>query len=127
MSPKARHWDLRLCGERPLTVNAARKMKSPHAWANHTREVRAAWAWLAKGEKVPHLRRATITVLPLHKDKRSPQDVAACAPEAKAAIDGLVDAGVLPDDGPAHLLSVLFLQPHVCGQDGLELRITEAS
>lgn len=40
-----------------------------------------------------------------------PQDVAACAPAVKAAIDGLVDAGGLPDDSPQYVAKVTFLPP----------------
>ena len=112
-------------GERPLTVN---KVASLHrqAWATHTREHRLLWQLLTRNAKVPPLGRIRVTVTPLHKDRRSPQDVAACAPAAKAAIDGLVDHGVIEDDGPEYLLSVLFLPPDVCGVDGLRLTIEAA-
>lgn len=121
----ARTWDLRSEGDRPLTINKVAKMHRQQ-WAAHTSEVRGVWWHLAQEAKVPRLQRARITVTPLHADLRSPQDVAACAPEAKAAIDGLVDAGVLPDDTPDHLLSITFAPPHICGVNGMHLRIEEA-
>lgn len=97
-------------------------------WAKLVEETRGRWHLLAVEEAVPYLRRARITVLPLHRDLRSPQDVAACAPEAKAAIDGLVDAGVLVDDDAEHLISVTFLPPlRNCGTDGMALLIEEVS
>jgi hypothetical protein len=43
----------------------------------------------------------------------------------KAAIDGIVDAGVLDDDNPDHLLYVTFYPVEVIGRDGLRLTITE--
>jgi hypothetical protein len=43
----------------------------------------------------------------------------------KAAIDGLVDAGVLDDDDPRHLVSLTFEAVRICGRDGLELVIVE--
>jgi hypothetical protein len=39
------------------------------------------------------------------------QDTGNCYGSVKAALDGLVDAGVLPDDTPAHVLSIKFNAP----------------
>lgn len=51
------------------------------------------------------------------------QDIGACFPAAKAAIDGLVDAGCWPDDTPDWVTRLEF-RPPVMGQgDGLELRL----
>ena len=36
-------------------------------------------------------------------------------PVAKACIDGLVDAGVIPDDGPEFVRSLTFKAPQVDG------------
>ena len=52
----------------------------------------------------------TVTVEPHQKGGRS-QDVGACNPAVKAAIDGLVDAGVLPDDSPEFVKSLVYLPP----------------
>lgn len=119
-----RTWTLRHDGERPTTMNDYRKMHH-HVWRRIDSSTRSTFAWLAKKERIPALERITVVVQPLHANARSPQDVAACAPAAKAAIDGLVDAGVIPDDGPNFVVSVLFLQPHVAGVDGMQLTIAE--
>ena len=120
----ARSWTLEDHGARPLTTNRVARLHR-HQWANHTRQVRETWAWLALQARVPRLTAAVITATPLHANRRSPQDVAACAPEVKAAVDGLVDAGVLDDDDPEHLLELAFRPPDICGSDGLRLRILE--
>lgn len=113
-------------GARPLTINEARRL-SPHAWARTVREVRAEWGWLAKVAKVRPLSRARFVARPLHRDGRSPQDALACAAYVKAAIDGIVDAGVLPDDGPLYVPAVTCLAPRQnAGTDGLELLIVDA-
>lgn len=110
-----------------MTVNRVATLHR-QAWATHTREVRGMWHLLALEAKVPPLDRARVVVTPLHANNRSPQDVAACAPEAKAAIDGLVDAGVLADDTARHLLAVTFCPPRVePGIDGMELCIEEVA
>jgi hypothetical protein len=41
------------------------------------------------------------------------------------AIDGLVDAGVLPDDDPTFVRSLTFHPPEIGGLDGLRLEIEE--
>ena len=115
---------LEATGRRPLTVNMVARIHRQQ-WAAHTRATRELWWGLAKQAKAPKLQRARITAIPLHCDGRSPQDCAACAPEVKACVDGLIDAGVLPDDSPAHLLSLTFLPPEVCGTDGIRLLIEE--
>ncbi len=111
-------------GSRPLTVNKVATMHRQQ-WAALTRDQRLVWQLIARQRKVPALGRISVTAEPLHKDRRSPQDVAACAPAVKAAIDGLVDAGVVEDDSPEFVTSVRFLPPVVCGVDGLRL-IVEA-
>lgn len=111
---------------RPHTINAARRA-SPHKWATLIRETRLYWWHLATHARIPRLAAVRVVALPLHRDHRSPQDTAACAPAVKAAVDGLVDAGVMRDDGPNHLRAVVFLPPAVLGLDGLALLIEDIS
>lgn len=120
-----RTWDLTDTGTRPLTMNEFRRLHY-HVWSARCADTRKLWADLTRKARVPRLQRARITVTPLHRDARSPQDVAACCPEAKAAVDGIIDASVLPDDDPTHLLAITFLQPDVCGHNGMRIRIEEA-
>lgn len=121
-----RHWTLVAEGARPLTVNAVAKMHR-FAWAAHTAQVRQEWGWLARAEKLPRLAAVTIDATPLHLDYRSPQDCAAMAPHVKACVDGLVDAGVIPNDSPDFVWAITFHRPRVCGTNGLELTIYEAA
>lgn len=39
------------------------------------------------------------------------QDVGNCHGTTKAIIDGIVDAGVIPDDKPKHLLGIIYIAP----------------
>lgn len=55
----------------------------------------------------------------------SPQDVGACAPHVKAAVDGLVDAGVIRNDTADIVQRITYHPPIVCGHNGLRLVITE--
>lgn len=119
-----RRWTMEDVGERPLTVNRVARMHRQQ-WATHTRHTRERWALLATVERLPRIGRCEITATPLHVNRRSPQDAGACAPEVKAAIDGLVDAGVLTDDNATHVAAIRFEHPDICGRDGLRLDIHE--
>lgn len=120
-----RIWTLDEHGERPLTVNKVADMHRQQ-WARHTKATRAVWRVLAlERPRVPKLDRITVDVYPLHADKRSPQDVGACAPHAKAAVDGLVDAGVIANDTPDIVVRITFHPPIVAGHNGLRLIIRE--
>lgn len=121
-----RTWELRCVGARPLTINVVARIHR-HQWAQQTRESRRVWWALAKQAKVPALAKARIEIVPLHKNLKAPQDPAACAPAAKAAIDGLVDAGVLPDDTGEYVASIEFFPPAVEGVDGMLVRIIEVA
>lgn len=111
-------------GHRPLTTNAERKMHRLTA-AQHIALSRETWAWLAKAHRIPHLGRVAITVTPIYSSGRSLSDPGAVAPEAKAAIDGLRDAGVLTDDTGRHVASITFLAPIVSNVDGLRIDLLE--
>jgi crossover junction endodeoxyribonuclease RusA len=70
--------------------------------AERTAELRkAGWA-IAKQQKVPALARAHVLAL-IRPATGGRCDPANFYPSVKAAVDGLVDAGVLSDDDAAHL------------------------
>lgn len=96
--------------KRPWTTNAER---AGNHWerARLVKEWRTAFHILAKEAKIPPLKWVSITAEPFSNSKGRLQDVAACNPAVKAAIDGIVDAGVLPDDSPKYLSSITFMSP----------------
>jgi hypothetical protein len=89
------------------------------------RRWRATFASLAREAALPSVSAVEVTVTPFLASRRGLQDVAGCFPAAKAAIDGLADAGVVLDDGPEHVLSLTFRAPIVGQGDGLELVVRE--
>jgi crossover junction endodeoxyribonuclease RusA len=110
---------------RPWTTNAERKAHR-YERAALTKEWRGAFYWLAKVEQIPRLIAASITAEPIQS--RGPlQDTAACNPAVKAAIDGLVDAGVLPDDDGRYVREITFLPARKGNRDALVLTITEVT
>lgn len=105
---------------RPWTINEER---AGHRFkrATQTKEWRQVFYWLAKSQHIPTLTDCVITATPYQQRGRM-QDVAACVPAVKAAIDGLVDAGVMLDDSPKHLRAIVFAQPQK-GLPALRLNI----
>lgn len=116
-------WEL-IHRDRPWTTNAERKW-SPYQRAAVVKEWRNAFHMLAWAEKLPRPIKSPVVIsaVPILRDHRG-QDVGACYPAVKAAIDGLVDAGVLDDDTPHYVASIVFITPEL-GQkiDALALRI----
>jgi hypothetical protein len=109
--------------ERPWTANAARSASHWTVVARKTAKWRSAWRAIGIANHVIDIGPCIITATPYLRDGRGRQDVAACFPAVKAAIDGLCDAGAWEDDDPRNVVELRF-EPPVRGQgDGLELRI----
>ncbi|GAA3154196.1 hypothetical protein ACFQ0X_43985 [Streptomyces rectiviolaceus] len=99
---RPRAWRLALPAETTL-INANDRMH-PAKRASFVKVIRqAAWA-MARHHKLPALERAHVFYV-VHPDtKGRRRDPGNWSPSAKAAVDGLVDAGVLPDDDHTRLL-----------------------
>jgi len=67
-----------------------------------TGELRQAAGWLAKAQRIPRLERAHILAILQPPDNRK-RDPGNWYPSYKACIDGMVDAGILPDDYAKYL------------------------
>ncbi|MCL8016920.1 hypothetical protein [Streptomyces sp. AS02] len=99
---RPRSWRLELPAQ--ITLVNANDRRHPVKQAPYIKVIRnAAWA-MARHHKLPALQRAHIFYV-IHPDtKTRRRDPGNWSPSAKAAVDGLVDAGVLPDDNKNHLL-----------------------
>ena len=117
-------WRIELHGERPWTTNAERKWHHMQRAAK-VKDTREAFGWMAKAHQIPPLGAIAVHATPLARANRWKQDVGACFPAVKAAIDGLVDAGVLPDDDPTFVRSLTFHPTEIGELDGLRLEIEE--
>jgi len=105
--------------EQPITTN---KERAGNRWvrAENTKK----WRSMAKESVtgvIPPLKSMNVTVQP-YQQRGKLQDTAACNPSVKAAIDGIVDAGVIPDDSGDYLPKIIFL-PCKRGKNSLELII----
>jgi hypothetical protein len=112
---------LSLMGKRPVSLNQERSQHF-RARVNDTKWWREGFYQAAIQAGLPHLVAAEIIVQPILENRRW-QDTAACFPSAKAAIDGLVDAGILDDDTPDILPTITFKRPILGKQAGLQLTI----
>jgi Holliday junction resolvase RusA-like endonuclease len=79
-----------------------------HAAAALTKKWREKTAWLARQARIPHIDQPVRITCVIHRADRRKADAPNSWPSCKAAIDGLVDAGVLTDDSDAHVLSTTF-------------------
>ena len=74
-------------------------------WARRkrvTKALREAAGWLARDRQIPPLQRAHILAVYEPPDRRR-RDPGNLYPSFKACIDGIVDAGILPNDDAKHL------------------------
>ena len=76
----------------------------PHARARNTRAIRDMACLLARGQRIPTMPRVRIVahVSYPRAGRADPANVVGTV--VKAAVDGLVDAGVLPDDDSRHVI-----------------------
>jgi crossover junction endodeoxyribonuclease RusA len=98
-----------------------------HERAALVAEWRQAFKILAREAGIPSLDRIAVTAMPMRANRRSRPDVAACFPAVKAAIDGLVDAGVVKDDTPDHVTEIRFTAPAMGSHDALVLVVEALS
>lgn len=122
-SPGAQSWIL-FYPERPWTINKDRNLH-PMQRAAIIKKWRNAYVDLAKDAGIPKLQWMVLDVIPLLPDRRL-QDTAACVVAEKAAGDGVVEAGIIPDDKNEFLKWIRF-RPCVVSSDkttGLILRVT---
>jgi len=110
---------------RPPSLNTERR-EHWSARASSTATWRQAFWALAKKQRIPTLGKVTISV-EVESANRRLADCGACWPSIKGAVDGLVDAGVLDDDGPSHVLAVTLHAPRFTGRDALVLVLNEAT
>jgi hypothetical protein len=103
------------------TLNTARS-KHWRAWAKHTAAVREMAREATETAQIPRLAECRIVALPLQK--RGPlADIGGHFPTIKAAIDGIVDAGVLEDDDPKHLVAMTIRPGQMWSHTGLSLAV----
>lgn len=116
-------YSVAVVGRRPWTTNQERKKGSHYQRSIITKWWRENFKAAAEEAGIPHFDSIKIEVTPILPDRKM-QDTGACYPTAKAAIDGLVDAGVVDDDAPKYVTTITFHAPVIFkGKQGLEILI----
>lgn len=118
-----RTWNLEYQA-RPITMNWVYGRANRAQRNNANQEWRDAFCLLAREQKIPQLERIQILAWPMLRDRRI-QDVGACYPAVKAAIDGLVDAGVVPEDEPRYVTMIAMGPPVQETYDALRVQVME--
>lgn len=117
----ARSWTLRY-DERPWSLNMERSWHY-HKRAKFVKQWRDAFKELAEAQDIPLLGGITVVATPVLRGRV--QDIGNCFPAAKAAVDGLIDAGVIQDDAPEFLHGLTFKHPIKSKTDALILEVIE--
>lgn len=112
--------------QRPLPMNAYRRLHH-HARAEYDEDWRAAFHVYARQAKVP--RGLEAIEVEVHQACAKPPlpDPGASYPTVKAALDGIVDAGVIRDDTGEFVRLLAFFPPVRGPVDRLLLVLREAS
>lgn len=103
-----------------VLLNSWRRLHHFRA-AEIRKEWRTAFYWLAKESPSKFVGPVEITVI--HETKGRLCDVGAPMECVKAAIDGLVDAGVIADDSSHYLHALTFIAPTKTGRDAITLLV----
>jgi len=77
------------------------------AHAKLVAEVRVTAGWVVKAARIPACVRATVGLVYVPPIRRKRDGGENYADTLKAAIDGVVDAGVVPDDTPEYLIRLM--------------------
>lgn len=109
-----------ISGVRPRTLNKERS-GNRFERAKFTAETRQLFGLLLKNEQVPKLTGASVSVKLWQKGRL--QDTGACMPYVKAAIDGMVDAGMFIDDTGDHVVSINFYAPERAKYDKIVIKV----
>lgn len=109
----------------PLTANL--RLSWP-VRARLTRDVRTTVGWLAKAARIPPAAHCTVTLVWAPGDCRR-RDADNLVATLKPCADGLVDAGIVPDDTPALMtkrMPQILPPPHPVGM-WLDVETTTSS
>jgi len=112
---------------RGWSLNEERKHRA-HWWrAAKIKEWRDKFKELAEEAGIPPCDKIAVEVYTTFKTRRL-QDPGNNMPAVKAAIDGLVDAGVIPDDVPQYVVYIRYHQStYEKGRDSVCLEVIDAS
>lgn len=89
----------------PLSANGGRGHHMAHA--KLVAEVRLTAGWVVKAARIPACERVTVGLVYVPATRRRRDGGENYADTLKAVIDGVVDAGVVPDDTPEYVIRLM--------------------
>lgn len=101
MTPPTPAWEAHIVLAAADVLNSNQRL-SPYARASRVRAIKTVAEQTARFTRAPHLERARLDVEISFPDRKR-RDTHNYMPTVKALVDGLVKAGVLPDDDWRHL------------------------
>lgn len=107
-----------------LSANDRGHWAKRHRW---TKEIRDTAFWFARQAKLGPYEAITVTAV-IHPPDNRRRDAHNLLPTVKAAVDGLVDAGVIEDDNDDHLHSLTLTRGEMRkrGIWVIDLQVSEA-
>ena len=116
---------LSLAYDGPFSLNNARLRGNVHAHRAEARKLRA-WAADATAGRKPWNTQVRFIAQMTTSQARYP-DPDAISLAVKHLIDGVVDAGIIPDDSPEYVAEIRYLAPVKTGTRGITLRMEPAA
>lgn len=120
-----REWAFQMSGIRPpLSLNDSHGNR--YAKARIVKSVREEASWRARSARIPRLAKCRVQIEWVVTNNRR-RDEDNPAPSAKAVYDGLVDAGIVPDDTPEFMekVTVKITKNTLPGSAGWHVRVVE--
>lgn len=114
-----RTWTL-MYEQRPVGQNQITRMNRGQE-ARFRKEWREAFYWLAKQARIPKLASIEMEVRCVYPNRKGWLDIGNAYPSAKAALDGIVDAGVIVDDREPYFRGMMMRPSRLATSAGLEV------
>ena len=111
---------------KPKPVNATRRANM-YAQAAETKEWREQFAWHAKVQRMKPIPTPVVVHVRQKIAKGKLPDAGSNSTVGKAGLDGLVDAGLLPDDSPQYVRAVVLHAPVKADRDSLIIELETVS
>lgn len=120
-----REFMIEVYGETMWTLNKERTLHHMSR-AKLVKEWREASAVVAEARKLPKkLKAIEVVFTPHRRNRQGKADTGNHFPVAKACIDGLVDSGIILEDGPEVVRRLTFEAPVISGESKAVLIIRE--
>lgn len=113
-------WQVRLPLAKPLSMNSRQHWR---ARARDVQKVRGDALLVLRSARIPRHEKILVELIYYPRDRRK-RDADNIVPTLKASCDAIVDAQIVPDDDPAHMVKMMPVIETPDGDPRLVLTIT---